>query len=294
MSKFPRLRHIRPMSESQASLLREIKEGGPSPQSLHSDDVRQCRDHGWLEFTGKYTRLQEPLEQISELGIQALAAFDDGVDTRLYSARIRLLPKDPVYSDPEHEEKDAEVVEGAAKAVRARVDDLLTLPVDELYRMAAAIETLIEKTKERDRRNVLFACEAIANEFDFDLQELVINKYLARSTNEKFPLFLTNADTDQRAEIYYGKGWKCVDTMPTSGQIECLTVQGLLRRIDASRSRSKPRESDINGPRRMAVSTRTGTLQAVAWRPCRGSAPTSPVKRKNSPEPIVPVQDQGS
>lgn len=80
--------------------------------------------------------------------------------------------------------------------------------------------------------------------------------------------FLIDADTDARAETYYGKGWRCVDTMPLSGLIECATVKGHLRLVEAGRSRQEIQPSGEKGPRRVYVDG----IVAVAWRPSdRGS-----------------------
>jgi hypothetical protein len=74
--------------------------------------------------------------------------------------------------------------------------------------------------------------------------------------------YLIDADTDDRAAFYYGEGWRSVDTMPTSGLIECLTVRGLVRLADAGRAREAIRPSDEKGPRRV----RLNSVQAIAWR----------------------------
>lgn len=75
--------------------------------------------------------------------------------------------------------------------------------------------------------------------------------------------FLIDADSDDRASLYYGDSWRCVDTMPDTGHIECLTVTGLIRHAEAQRSREAIRPSDAKGPRRLRVNG----VQAIAWRP---------------------------
>lgn len=81
-------------------------------------------------------------------------------------------------------------------------------------------------------------------------------------SDEEERFFLTDADTDSLASLFYGKDWLCVDTMPDSGFIECLTVRGFVRLVNASKSRESIRPSDEKGPRRLRVNQ----VQAIAWR----------------------------
>ena len=74
--------------------------------------------------------------------------------------------------------------------------------------------------------------------------------------------FLIDADTDARAAVYYGNGWRCVDTMPASGKIEVLTVKGFVRSIDTAKTREPIRSSGEKGPRCIRINT----ISAVAWR----------------------------
>ena len=80
---------------------------------------------------------------------------------------------------------------------------------------------------------------------------------------------LIDADTDERAAYYYGAGWRALDTLPEAGIIDCISVTGLLRVIDASKPREAIRSSDDKGPLRVALGLahKAGKIWAVAWRP---------------------------
>ena len=45
-------------------------------------------------------------------------------------------------------------------------------------------------------------------------------------------IFLIDADTDERAAYYYGAGWRCIDTLPNTGVVECLGPLGMIKLID--------------------------------------------------------------
>ncbi len=81
-------------------------------------------------------------------------------------------------------------------------------------------------------------------------------------TDEEERNHLIDATTDERAVLCYGPGWRCIDTMPDKGHIKGLTVTGLIRIVDASKTRTKIYPSDPKGPRRLGISN----LQLVAWR----------------------------
>lgn len=86
--------------------------------------------------------------------------------------------------------------------------------------------------------------------------------------SEEKRVFLIDATTDERAEVYYGKGWRCLDTIPKTGLIECLSVTGLVREVDATRPKGPIRESDAKGPRRRQVycDRKHSKIEAIAWR----------------------------
>lgn len=43
--------------------------------------------------------------------------------------------------------------------------------------------------------------------------------------------FLIDANTDEIAESYYGNQWRAVDTPPSTGNIEVLSVKGIVRGV---------------------------------------------------------------